>query len=148
MRQTCSPRHGQSDTTTEQRAFTTKFTTCSGKRIQHRLRKHDKSQKKGRRVCMFSSLSQTLFPREAGGMREGTNCLLNGCPKKHCERKLPLPSDFPTEGRSTFSNLSSTLTHTASSHTTRTKAQFMVNQPYSYPRLPLPFHSRDIFNCK
>lgn len=127
--------------------FTAKLVPCLAREYNMGSLQALQIPRKGRKVCMSSSLSWTPFHRELGVIQEGSNqdSLLNGCVKKHLERKLSLPSAFPTKCRSTFLNLSPTVAHTASSNMTHIKAQFMIHQPQGYP---FPSTEESIFNCK
>lgn len=118
IRQTCSPRHRQSCTSTalpsqRQRAFTAKLTTGLPRDYNiGSLQEHPKKRRKGL-VCPVLYLKLPFLGRwEGGGKGEiRIPCLMVS--KAALWKEAIPPSAIPMKGRSAFLNLSSSLAHTA-----------------------------------
>lgn len=111
-----------------QKAFTTKLTGLTREHNIGSLQAWQIQGKGEKGPCMSSSSSSTPSPGEVRGKRKGRDqdFLVNGCPQKHCERKLSPPSAFPTKCTQHFSTLLPPWhTNRWSPHTTYIKAQFM-----------------------
>lgn len=117
------------------RAFHCKAYATSVKRIKHRLSASITNPQKGEKGLHVQFFILNSLLQGVGVIWEGSDqeSLLNGCVKKHLQRRPPLPSAISTRCRPTFFNLSSTVAHTPSSHITCIKAQLMAHQPQGYP---------------